>query len=67
MTLGHYLQRQKLTPLAFARLIGVSDESVRRYVRGRVPESDIMRRIIRTTAGRVMPNDFFENPKRKTG
>ena len=68
MTLARYLALHKLTPLAFARRIGVSDESVRRYARGiRVPESPTMRRIIAETGGAVMPNDFFGRPKRKAG
>jgi transposase len=65
LTLGRYLERQRMTPLAFSLRIGVSDETVRRYVRGiRVPESPIMKRIIAETRGAVMPNDFFERPRR---
>lgn len=45
--------------------LGVSEASVSRYERGRIPEPDVMRRIVDLSGGRVTPNDFFglpENP-----
>jgi transcriptional regulator with XRE-family HTH domain len=64
MTLGQYLAIKSLTPLAFAQRIGVSDEAIRRYVHGRVPTTEVMRKIMRETGSQVTPNDFFDIPAR---
>jgi len=61
MDIAAYLKQSKITPSAFSRAIGVSPESVRRYLQdGRVPRADIMARIVETTQGQVLPNDFFK-------
>ena len=45
----------------FARRIGVTNESVRRYAHGqRFPRPEIMRRIMAATDGAVGPNDFLD-------
>lgn len=60
MTLQEYLDAKDLTPIQFAAQVGVTDESIRRYVRGvRLPSPEMMRRIARKTRGEVMPNDFL--------
>jgi predicted transcriptional regulator len=61
MKLQTYIKREKLTPEAFGDLIGVSRQAVDRYVEGRVPETEVMRKIILATKGRVRPNDFFSD------
>ncbi len=40
-------------------LIGVSGVTVSRYEGGRVPEPEVLKRIIRITGGLVQPNDWF--------
>jgi transcriptional regulator with XRE-family HTH domain len=55
-----YLKREGLTYEAFAVAVGVRKLAVIRYINGsRKPAEEIMRRIIRVTAGAVMPNDFY--------
>lgn len=58
MKFDTYLERNHLTDAAFARVIGVSREAVRRYRGGRIPTREIMRRIVDVTDGLVTPNDF---------
>ena len=45
---------------AVGEAIGVAEGSVSRYEKGRVPEPDVMQRIIAFTAGMVQPNDWFD-------
>lgn len=60
MQLSDYLKESELTLTAFAALVGVSVEAVRRYSEGsRIPNRGIMPRIIKATDGKVQPNDFF--------
>jgi transcriptional regulator with XRE-family HTH domain len=60
MRLEEYLTGNRISRADFAVQIGVSVESVRRYLNGRVPESSVMCKIIEATEGKVSANDFFE-------
>lgn len=60
MKLEAYLARKGMKQAEFARALGVSEMAVSRYVRGRVPEPEIMARIIVVTKKKVRPNDFYE-------
>jgi transcriptional regulator with XRE-family HTH domain len=61
MTLSDYLAREEQSIGAFAARLGVSHETVRRYVRGvRAPDLETMRKIARLTRGKVQPNDWLE-------
>lgn len=59
MTLQEYIDRHELKQNEFAMLLGVKPQLVSRYLRGRVPETDILRRIAEVTDGQVTPNDFI--------
>lgn len=60
MRLQEYLASTSTSRADFALQIGVSVETVRRYLNGRVPDSRIMAQIIEATSGKVTANDFFE-------
>jgi transcriptional regulator with XRE-family HTH domain len=62
MRLQDYLASNSLSRADFAQQIGVSVESVRRYLNGRVPEPSVMGKIIWVTDGEVTANDFFQLP-----
>jgi len=60
MHLSEYLTRKKIRFADFAQQIGVSQEAVRLYVRGkRYPRPGVMEKISAATEGKVRPNDFF--------
>ncbi len=60
MTLGEYLERNKITRAAFARAIGVSHTAVSSWVyRGRVPRKALVAAISAETFGAVRPEDFY--------
>ncbi len=59
MTISDFLSQHKIGENDFAAMIGVSQAAVNRYKRGRIPQPDVMRRIIDATSGLVQPNDFF--------
>jgi transcriptional regulator with XRE-family HTH domain len=59
VTLADYLDEAQLSGSQFAKKIGVSRQAVQRYLKGRIPEPDVMRRIALATASRVTANDFF--------
>jgi len=62
MTLGQYLTQKGLTREAFGRLIGVSGQSVSRYLTGaRTPSKRAMLRIIKATEGDVRADSFFSD------
>ena len=64
MTLSEYLSETKTTVSEFARQIGVSSETARRYRNGeRTPHARFMAAILEVTNGRVGPNDFFPAAK----
>ncbi len=61
MKLADYLSKQNIPGAEFARRIEVSQEAVRRYVKGdRRPEWDVLARIVSATDGHVQPNDFLK-------
>lgn len=60
MKLDTYLSDCHLTQREFAAAIGVSPNTVARYVSGRrIPSRDEMLTIVAATKGQVTPNDFF--------
>lgn len=59
MQLADYLSRHGLTHQAFADLIGTTQVSVGRYIRGqRFPCRGVLARIKEVTGGAVTPDDF---------
>ena len=60
MTLHDYLKKHKVSVVEFAAMIGVSSESVYRYMVGsRRPTWKVMEKIAQTTDGKVTANSFF--------
>jgi transcriptional regulator with XRE-family HTH domain len=60
MKLSEYLERTSTSRRDFAETIGVSEETVRRYIVGtRIPEKEKMEKIAEVTALQVTANDFF--------
>jgi transcriptional regulator with XRE-family HTH domain len=60
MKLDDYLRDTATSRRDFAKSIGVSSETVRRYIAGtRIPERDVMEKIALATACKVTANDFF--------
>ena len=60
MKLRDYLKDHSLSQSEFADRIGVSKETVRRYIAGtRIPERETMEKIALATACQVTANDFF--------
>lgn len=58
--LGRYLAAKGIKQADFAAEIQCSQPSVARYVAGkRIPDNDVMKRIIIATDGEITPNDFF--------
>lgn len=67
MKLKTYMERHKLSPARFAALIGVSQPAVHRYVHnGRIPQRDVMLRIVEATGGKVTPTDFYDVEQKKS-
>lgn len=63
MKLADYLSKAEIKPSAFAESIGVSRQTLWRYVSGdRRPEWDVLERIRAETEGHVTPNDFLDDP-----
>ena len=62
MRLGTYLERKKITPAEFGRLLGLkSRASVLRYISGeRKPADDIMAKIKKVTKGAVTADSFYQ-------
>lgn len=60
MKLADYLDAHSIPRAQFAERIGVSDESVRRYIVGdRRPNRRTLEKIALATACKVTANDFF--------
>jgi len=60
MTLAQWLRRTAVSQADFARMIGVTQATVCRYVAGtRIPRRAIMARIEHATGGQVTPADFY--------
>jgi transcriptional regulator with XRE-family HTH domain len=60
VNLRDWRRKKHLTKEAAGELIGVAGISVGRYEAGRVPDPDVMRRIIAVTNRAVRPNDWFK-------
>jgi transcriptional regulator with XRE-family HTH domain len=59
MDIRTYLTKNGLSRADFARIIGVSEVSVTRYIGGqRMPKPDVMAKIMSVTGGVVTANDF---------
>lgn len=59
MDLRRYLDEREISIPAFAATIGVSVQSVHRYLGGdRMPLPQVLERIKRATGDLVQPNDF---------
>jgi DNA-binding transcriptional regulator YdaS (Cro superfamily) len=60
MKLAQYLKDHSIHPADFAKSIGVSKETVRRYIVGdRRPARKKLPVIVEATKGEVTANDFF--------
>lgn len=62
MTLEDWLSQNDISVPDFASMIGVKGaRSVYRYInRERIPEKEIMARIVEATKGNVTPNSFYQ-------
>lgn len=64
MKLAEYLSDAEIKASAFAERIGVTRQTLWRYMSGeRRPEWDVLERIAQATRGQVTPNDFLEAPE----
>lgn len=60
MRLNDYINTHDLTRALLAEKLGVSHETVRRYLTGEsVPRPRTMQKITDLTEGQVTPNDFY--------
>lgn len=60
MKLADYLSEAEIKPSAFAERLGVTRQTLWRYMSGeRRPEWSILEVIARETGGKVTPNDFM--------
>lgn len=63
MTLDQFLQSKRLTRAAFAEQVGVSRQTLQRYLAGeRFPRRRVLRAIDAATGGLVTANDFVAEP-----
>ena len=61
MRLDQYLHENRISGAAFARLIGTSQVTVSRYVRGdRFPQPLTIAKIAKATKGKVSVRDWYE-------
>jgi transcriptional regulator with XRE-family HTH domain len=58
MTLREYLQDARISQAQFARAIGVSRQSIVRYLGGRIPDPKVVEAIALATGCKVTANDF---------
>jgi len=62
MQLGQYLIAEKIKPQAFADAIGKSRRCVEHLIAKRnKPGPEVMSKVIVTTKGKVLPNDFYQD------
>ncbi len=62
MTISEFLEANELTRAKFARLIGVNEASITRYMNGtRVPRREHLDRIYKVTKGAVTANDVLNH------
>lgn len=59
MKLKQFLKDNDISIPAFAESIGLAAFSVERYIKGRLPQPDVMASIYKATKGAVQPNDFY--------
>jgi transcriptional regulator with XRE-family HTH domain len=60
MKLKTYLTEESIGVTEFARRLGVSRQTIHRYLASRrYPNAKHLRRISEVTDGQVLPNDFF--------
>jgi len=63
MKLRKWLDQQKLTNRAFAKIIKTSESAINRWTRtdtlGRIPRQKYMVSIEKATNGKVKPQDFY--------
>lgn len=60
MQLTQWLSIHDLTAAEFGRRVGVGRATALRYAKGqRIPDRDVMARIVRETGGAVTANDFY--------
>lgn len=60
MKLKDYIDEHGLSYSFVGKAIGVSTEAARRYANGeRIPQPEIMQKIVDYTGGTVTPNDFY--------
>ena len=63
MKLCEYLESKKISQYDFAAVVKVSQAAIQRYVKGkRIPDEEIMPRILVATEGAVTANDFYNLP-----
>ena len=60
MNLADYLYEKRISPPEFGRMIGVTGQAVRQWLRGEThPTAKQVNSIRRVTDGAVLPNDLF--------
>jgi predicted transcriptional regulator len=60
MKLAEHMDKKGITETEMARLLGVSQPTVSRYLNGeRMPKPRNMAKIVAVTGGRVRPDDFY--------
>jgi len=64
--LKKWREDRKLSQEQAGRLFEVSAVAFGRYERGRVPEPEVLQKIIDGTAGEITANDFFDLPEEPT-
>lgn len=61
MKLEQYLEKEGISAADFGKRINVGRMTMHRYLKkGRVPRTDVMKKIREETGGQVTADDFFE-------
>jgi transcriptional regulator with XRE-family HTH domain len=63
--LRQWREGQRLSQAEAGDKVGVSAVAWGRYERGRVPEPEVLQKIITVTQGAVTANDWFDIPREK--
>lgn len=61
MTLGDWLKSRNMTHDDLARRLGCDRSAVTKWVGGRLPRKDVLRRLKEITDGSVTADDFLES------
>ncbi len=62
MQLGTFIKQRELTHEAFGRIVGVTQATINRYVRGeRFPSPEMIRKINVATEGAVTVSDWYSD------